>query len=161
MTLRKIKIKEAEELIDSFRSNFKELIGTDVIIKYMLKDDYTKENLPILNLIELEEIVNKFLLEVFPSGIKDTIKSRKGSYIMYKHIFCKLAYDMNHTTVEIGKYLNQTHSTVCCGKLRCKDLLFSRDKEYVETYTKIVTYIKIIYGYDDNVQHTDKEECNT
>ena len=162
MLLREEKIKEAEKLIDDFKAKFKECIGTNVIITYRVLDDNTKVDLPILSLEDLEDIINKFLKRENLDGLRNTYsRSRKWDYVKYKHVFCKLAWDMKYTTTSIGRYLQQNHATVISGRNKCLHLLQAQDREFSEIYNEIITYIKLIYEYDGNVQNNDQEQDNT
>jgi hypothetical protein len=152
MLLKEEKIQEAEKLIDDFKMNFKKSIGSNIIITYMYKDNYTIDDLPILTLKELENIINKFVLIENKYGLKDTVNitgnTRKWEFVKFKHIFYKLADDMKFGPSASSKYLNQTHATAINGRNKCLNLLETQDLNFTKSYNEIITYIKLIYEYE-------------
>lgn len=161
MILKEEKIKQAEELIDNFKKNFKEEIRANIIIKYTFNSDFTVEELPILLLEDLEKIINKFAQKENNLGLKDQIKitgnTRKWDFVKYKHIFYKLAVDMGYSCVEAGRYFGQNHATVINGKNKCINLLSYKDVDFTRIYNEIITYIKLIHTYEGDISNNAEE----
>jgi len=151
MILNEKKIEEVEKLINDFKSNFKRSLGINVIIKYKVKDNFTLSEIPILNLEELEKIINKFLLKEYNKTLRNPNPDRKWVYLKYKHVFSTLAYNMGYSTVQIGRFLNQTHATIINGRNKCLNLLATKNKDITDVYNEIITYINLIYEYEGDI----------
>ena len=64
-------------------------------------------------------------------------KSRKANTILERRSFIKLLSDTGMTTKNVGLVFNQSHSNVICSNKKHKDLLYIKDKMYIDVFKKI------------------------
>lgn len=146
MKLSKRKIKEAEELIDNFKKNFKKKFSMNLNIEYTFTEDIESVKLPLLDLEQLEKIINDYL--EYNTSFEDIKqKTRHGDVIIYRHIFCKLARDMGYEWTKIGKHIKKNHASVIHGANSIKKYISIGDTNVIKAYTSIITYIKLLENY--------------
>lgn len=147
MILCKEKIKKAEKSIENFKKQFKKEFSMKLNIEYTFNEDVESVELPILELSQLLKIINDYL-EYNTNFYDIKQKTRHGDIIIYRHIFCKLARDMKYSWPKIGKFLNLSHASIIHGANSIKQYIKIGDKNVVNAYVSIITYIKLLENYE-------------
>ena len=86
---------------------------------------------------EAEKLVTRICTILGFSIKKLKSKSRESDTILQRRSFMKLLSDTGMTTKNIGLVFNQSHSNVICSNRKHKDLLYIKDKMYIDVFEKI------------------------
>lgn len=139
--------KDAEGYIKRFKKRFNKKFSAKIEIKYTFIESVNSIELPLLELEQLQEIVDSYLKS---NTGHDTIlsESRLGKIALYRHIFCKLAREMDYQWTTVGVFLNRTHASIINGHKKITNCLLIKDKEITKMYTEIISHIKLIENYE-------------
>ena len=86
---------------------------------------------------EANELVSRIstVLDINLKQLKS--KSRKANIVLERRAFMKLLSNTGMTTKNIGLVFNKDHSSVIYNKRKHKDLLYIKDKMYIDVFKKI------------------------
>lgn len=68
-------------------------------------------------------------------------KNRKGSTIIARQIFCKIAKDLGYTYMYLARYLNKDHSTLIHAYNKAETLIYVKDFLFTEKYEQVIRKI--------------------
>ena len=139
--------KDAEKYIKRFKKRFKKEFSAKIEIKYSFIESISSIELPLLDLDQLLHIIDSHVKEntKFESIIES---SRKQELTLYRHIFCKIAYEMDYKWVTIGHFLSLNHATIINGNNSINNYLLIKDKNVTKIYKEIISHIKLIENYE-------------
>lgn len=73
-------------------------------------------------------------------------KSREAHIVFYRHIFCKVAYDLGYKHPSIASYLNKDRTSIIHAIKKINDYLAIKDPETTKVYSSITNYLIDTYG---------------
>lgn len=93
-------------------------------------------------------------------------KSREAHIVFYRHIFCKVAYDLGYKHPYIANYLNKDRTSVIHAINKIEDYLAIKDPETTKVYNSITnhlidTYGETIYGRDIITRINSQRDIST
>ncbi len=139
---------EAENEIKNFKKSFLKTYNIKLQIFYDMNMSTVSHSIARdLNIHDIYDSINELIEDEFPGGLKEN--TRETPFIYYRHIFRKLAYDLNRYRLrEIGEYTGNHHATVLHSLKVVDDLLSTRcDKRFNFAYDRIINYL--ITKYND------------
>jgi DNA polymerase elongation subunit (family B) len=86
---------------------------------------------------EAEKLVTRICIILGFSIKKLKSKSRESELVLQKRAFMKLLSDTGMTTKNVGLVFDKDHSSVIFNNRRHKDLLYIKDKIYIDVFEKI------------------------
>ena len=86
---------------------------------------------------EAEKLVTRISIILGFSIKKLKSKSRESELVLQKRAFMKLLSDTGMTTKNVGLVFDKDHSSVIFNNRRHKDLLYIKDKIYIDVFEKI------------------------
>tara|TARA_R110000824_G_scaffold371168_2_gene560836 strand:- start:565 stop:1008 length:444 start_codon:yes stop_codon:yes gene_type:complete len=139
--------KDAEKYIKRFKKRFKKEFSAKIEIKYSFIESVSSIELPLLDLDQLLHIIDSHVKEntKFESII---VSSRKQELTLYRHVFCKIAHEMDYKWVTIGHFLSLNHATIINGNNSINNYLLIKDKNVTKIYEEIISHIKLIENYE-------------
>lgn len=139
--------KDAERYIKRFKKRFKKKFSAKIEIKYTFTESINSIELPLIELDQLKEIVDEHLKS--NTGHNTILcESRLQEIALYRHIFCKIARDMDYQWTIVGVFLNRTHASIINGHNKITNCLFIKDKKITKMYSEIISHIKLIENYE-------------
>lgn len=139
--------KDAEGYIKRFKKRFNKKFSAKIEIKYTFTESVNSIELPLLELEQLQEIVDVYLQE-YAGHNTILCKSRLGEIALYRHIFCKLAREMDYQWTTIGVFLNRTHASIINGHKKITNCLIIKDKQVTKIYLEIISHLKLLENYE-------------
>ncbi len=158
-----INIMAANEMVNTFATDFKARFGVSPHIYYNLKGKDTKV---ILTLNEIYEICNNIYKQDSPiyvgkeQGLK--VKSRDRITVLYRQVYFKLARNMSYPLAYVSGMVNKHHSTVIHG-IKLIDELLESDKydDVNEIYNKLNDAIQTALYFKRRAQHVPEAQVVT
>lgn len=143
------------QLVDEFKVKFNEKIGYKPNV-YITKT----EEIKLISLSKLEEIVNSFISDDIIKkykirSIADHIRKREVSDL--RHIFCKIAKNMNYSLTSIGNHLNNRDHTTIINSCKKFQNLIKTDESFKEKYNSIMFIINKSLNGNELLQSVDEE----
>jgi hypothetical protein len=129
--------KLALSMISKFSREFAEKTGLNVNIHV---PEFVKlENNNVKHLLTLPKVEQLFLECIPPElrlEVKLSCRSRKRNIVDLRTMFCSIAYKLNFTLSDIGRYINRDHTTIIHLNRKAEDLLATDDR-FASLYNSI------------------------
>lgn len=149
MTTNDYQKKVALSLIKKFTQEFKEKTGLKCMVHITELGGVDQENV-LNNLLTLEK-VEKIFLNCLPPEISEGFRlrnrSRRREQVDIRTMFCSIAYRLNFTFSDIGRFLGKDHTTIIYLNRKADNLL-DIDERFASIYNSI-TY-KMSKHYDQD-----------
>lgn len=118
----------------------------------------TNYSIPSLNLVSDATI--EVMKNAYPALIYKDLKSRyRGRhYVMFRKLYCYIAYNLGYTCAAVGNHVDRDHSSVIHSRKSVEDMLYIQDKEYTENLKLINNIIEKHVG---NISEDNKREDYT
>lgn len=144
VTLRKDIIRFKKVILDQYGVNL-HIYGIDT----------TNYHVPSLKTIS--DAVVQVMKERHPEYIYNDLKARyRGKdYVMYRKLFCYIAYNTGYTCKSVGKFVDRDHSSVVHSRGSVEDMLYIKDKDYT---TNLMLINNIIEEHVGNISENNKRE---
>lgn len=128
-------------LIDEFKQKFEEKIGYKPIVLTKINADGI-DDLPLMNLDQLESYFEPFLPVVMGKKLLLTSKCRKRELVELRMVFCTIARMMRFTHTSIGYHLGKRDHTTILHNLATFSNLVETHDGFREKYLMILNHIK-------------------
>jgi hypothetical protein len=140
--------KLALSLISKFTRDFNDKTGLNVNIHVPEFVKFENDNLKyMLTLPRVEQI----FLQCIPVELKPEVqlscRSRKRHIVDLRTMFCSIAYRLNFTLSDIGRYINRDHTTIIYLTRKADDLL-ETDEHFASLYNSITYQMSKHYDED-------------
>jgi hypothetical protein len=140
--------KLALSLISKFTRDFNDKTGLSVNVHVPEFVKFENDNMKyLLTLPKVEQI----FLECVPVELKPDMalkcRSRKRQIVDLRTIFCSIAYRLNFTLSDIGRYIQRDHTTIIHLTRKADDLL-ATDERFASLYNSITYEMSKHYDKD-------------
>ena len=76
--------------------------------------------------------------------------NRTKDLVMFRKIYCHICHSMRYTCHAVGKYIKRDHSSVVHSRNSVDDMLYIKDKSYMNAFDKINKLINTYVGIIPN-----------
>jgi len=149
--------REAEEMVNSFKENFRNKFSVELEISYKLKPICEAQ---LVSIIDVYNDINITLWKDFPAGYVKTpgkkvpidkgisSPTRARDVVIYRHLFYYFAHYFGFSKVKISTYIKGVpdHSVVIHGIKTINNALDTKNPEIVRAYKLVKDLLESKYG---------------
>ena len=140
--------------IVKFKQTMLTQYGIEIIVFQKLNGE--GENRPTLQQIHKACITTMHMLYPELENIKKlSVLNRTKDLVMFRKIYCHIGHSMRYTCHAVGKYIERDHSSVVHGRNSVDDMLYIKDKSYIDAFDKVNKLINTYVGTIPN--NTEKQ----